>query len=141
VAGGRPFQPGHPRYGGRKPGSKDKLVAAREEACLRTGQSPIAFLTEVFRNPTEPTSVRVSAAQTLCQYIYPKLSSVDVNGRDGQPLVVQVLRFSDLPDEREQPPAGPIIEIAATAGDSVVIDVVAAPVAAALDDKDATDDC
>jgi hypothetical protein len=136
------FQPGHKKLGGRVAGkSRNKLTMAREEACLRSGQSPIAYLTEVFRDPNEPTSVRVDAARTICQFIYPKLSAVDVNGHQGQPLVVQVLRFADLPDERELPPAGPMIEMAATASDSVVIDVVAAPVAAALDDKDAADDC
>jgi hypothetical protein len=96
MPGGRPFQPGHPRFGGRKPGTKDKLVAAREAAIFKSGQSPLDYLVSVYRDESEPTATRVDAARTVCQYVYPRLQSVDVNGRDGQPLVVQVIRFSDL---------------------------------------------
>jgi hypothetical protein len=79
---------------------------------------------------------RVDAARTICQYIYPRPSSVDVNGHEGQSVVVQVLRFADLADEPKLPPAGPMIEMAT---ENAVIDAVAAPVAAALDDEDAAD--
>lgn len=77
MAGGRPFQPGHPRFGGRKPGTKNKIIEARESALLRSGLSPLDFLITTFRNEAEPTSVRVDAARTVCQFIYPRLSSLD----------------------------------------------------------------
>jgi hypothetical protein len=99
---GRPFLPGHPRFGGRKPGTKDKLVAAREAAVLKSGLSPLDYLVGVYRDESEPTATRVDAARTVCQYVYPRLQSVDVNGREGQPLIVQVLRFSDLAVEEQK---------------------------------------
>ena len=77
--------------------------------------------------------LRVDAAKSIIPYIYPKLQSVDVNGRDGQPLIVQILRFADdLPDERQMPP---MIEM----GENAVIDAVAAPVAVSLSDEDEDD--
>jgi hypothetical protein len=138
-----PFQRGQPRpsNAGRRAGTPNRASSDFREKVLRSGLSPVDFLCQTFRDPEQPMHLRVDAAKSIIPYIYPKLQSVDVNGRDGQPLVVQILRFADLPDEHALPPAGPMIEIAARAGDSVVIDAVAAPVAAALDDEDAADDC
>jgi hypothetical protein len=97
------------------------LVAARDSALLQSRLSPIDYLCSVYQNENEPTNVRVEAARTICQYIYPKLQSVDVNGR------------ADLPDER---PPVPMIEMAA---EGAVTDAVAAPVATALSDEDEAD--
>ena len=58
--------------------------------------------------------LRVDAAKSIIPYIYPKLSNVDVHSRDGQPLVVQILRFSaDAPAEPDMQLGVPIIEITA----------------------------
>jgi hypothetical protein len=110
-------------------------VSARESALLQSGLQPIDYLCSVYQNENEPTSVRVSAAQTVCQFIYPKLSSVDVNAASGQPLIVQVLRFSDAPELPALPPGGPVIEVLMAGSES---DAVAAPAAAALDNEDDT---
>lgn len=130
------FQPGHKKLGGRTPGVKSKLVAAREGACLRSGLSPIAYLCSVYQDEEQPANLRVEAARAVAQYVYPRVQPVDVNGAAGQPLVVNVLRFApDLPDAL---PSGGRQIIEMRAGDAVT-DVIVAPVAAALDDEDEDD--
>lgn len=38
-------------------------------------------------------------AQTVASFVYPKLSSVDVNAHSDQPITVQVITFADVPIE------------------------------------------
>lgn len=92
-----PFQFGHPRYSGRKPGTKDRLTTAREAKCLQSGQSPIEVLVSLYRNEAEPMNLRLDAARTVANLVYPRLSSVDLNAHNDQPTVVQIVRFSDMP--------------------------------------------
>jgi hypothetical protein len=134
-----PFQRGQPRpsNAGRRAGTPNRASSDFREKVLRSGLSPVDFLCQTFRDPEQPMHLRVDAAKSIIPYIYPKLSNVDVNSRDGQPLVVQILRFADLADEPKLTPAGPMIEMAT---ENAVIDAVATPVAAALSDAD-EDDC
>jgi hypothetical protein len=138
------FAPGHKKLGGRKAGQPNHASVAHRRAILASGLSPIDYLTSVYRDPGEPTSVRVDAARTVCAYVYPKLSSVDVNGREGQPLVVQVIRFGDnsVGEHRSQPPAIaslPVIDMASVAAEGAVTDAVVAPVVAL--EVDEADEC
>lgn len=74
--------------------------------------SPLDFLITTYRNEAEPINVRVSAAQTVCQFIYPRLTSVDLNAHNDQPTVVQIVRFSDMPlAEQGQHADRPVIDV------------------------------
>ena len=91
---------GAPKTGGRQKGSLNHATFARQSAILASGLSPLDYLVSVYRDENQPVNVRVDAAKSICGYVYPKLSSVDIGGRDEQPLVVQIIRFSDLADEK-----------------------------------------
>lgn len=81
--------------------------------------SPLDFLITTFRNEDEPTSVRVDAARTVCQFIYPRLQSVDLNGHDGAPLQVSIVRFSDVPLAEQVQHADRLIDVTPESIDAI----------------------
>jgi len=82
--------------------------------------------------------LRVDAAKSIIPYIYPKLSNVDVHSRDGQPLVVQILKFSaDAPAERnERLAAPPVIDLTADASTEAVEAVAEVVIEATADGEE-----
>lgn len=91
------FEVGRKKTGGRVAGTSNHATVAHRIAILKSGLSPIDYLCSVYRDPNEPTNLRLDAARTVANFIYPRLSSVDLNSHNDQPLTVQILRFSDLP--------------------------------------------
>lgn len=89
---------GH-KTGGRQKGTPNKRTAATAKAAalIEAGESPLEFLTNVFRDVDTPLDVRVDAAKSAAPYVHARLSSIDISNKDGQPFVVEIVRFGDDP--------------------------------------------
>lgn len=87
---------GH-KTGGRQKGTPNKRTAATAKAAalIEAGESPLEFLTNVFRDAKVPLDVRVDAAKCAAPYVHARLSSIDIGSKDGQPLVIEIVRFGD----------------------------------------------
>ena len=101
---------GLPKTGGRRPGSVNKktialrqgliVAGARpEEAALPPALAPLEFMLAVVRDENLPLEVRLNAARWSAPYCHHHKGQVDVNGIS-QPLVVQILRFSEANDPK-----------------------------------------
>jgi hypothetical protein len=62
-----------------------------------SGLTPLDYLVSVYRDEDQMVNVRIDAAKAVAAYCYPKLQALDLGSREGQPLTVQIIRFSDLP--------------------------------------------
>jgi hypothetical protein len=100
------------KTGGRRRGTPNKATEAKRTEILASGMSALDFMVSVFRDETQPLAVRLDAARSVAPYCHPRLSTLDIGSRDDKPLVVQVLRFSDVVAEDKQiaQAAGPIID-------------------------------
>lgn len=72
IKGGR--RPG----AGRKPGVPNKRTAEVQQAVEASGITPLEYMLEVMRNPSNEPAMRLDAAKSAAGYVHAKLSSVDV---------------------------------------------------------------
>jgi len=91
------------KTGGRVAGTPNHATLARQSAILASGLSPLDYLVGVYRDESQAVGVRIDAAKAVASYCYPKLQSVDLGSREGQPLTVQIIKFADIPAD-ELPP-------------------------------------
>ena len=92
------FKIGHPRVGGRKPGSQNKRTKMALEICQELNFHPAAFLatialTGLMPNPDGTatpvtTDDRLRAALGLAPFVMPKLAQTTLSGNDGGPIEV-----------------------------------------------------
>jgi hypothetical protein len=109
------FEKGHKRVGGRVAGVPNRVTSDFRDRVLRSGLTPLDYMCRVFRDESEPTSIRLDAAAKVASFVYPRMSTVDVSSDNEQPMIVQILRFS--PDEPKQlGQGGPMIAIDAVTG-------------------------
>jgi hypothetical protein len=86
-----PFQPGHPKVGGRKRGTRNKATIERElqeATLLKSGPTEeafsgdaLGFLQLIYRDPDQPRSVRLDAARVAVGFEVPRLQAVAVDAR------------------------------------------------------------
>ena len=89
------------RYGGRKPGSVNKLTRTAREICEQLGCHPAEFLAMVCQKGVMPNAdgtfttvdaaMRLDAAKALAPYVMPKLAQTTLTGPNDGP--VQVAAF------------------------------------------------
>ena len=91
---------GH-KTGGRRPGSLNKrtLECQAAVAAVPPGESPLEFLTNVYRNPAPPLEARIHAAGKAAAYVHPRLTAVTVGGDKEKPLPI-VPRIEIVPVAR-----------------------------------------
>lgn len=94
---------GH-KTGGRSRGVPNKRTSAQAVAArlLAAGQSPLEFLTGVYRDATVGLELRVEAARAAAPYVHPRRLAI-ANDAD-QPLTVQIVRFADAGDAGDHAP-------------------------------------
>jgi hypothetical protein len=61
------------RRGGRQKGTPNKATARRELETRLSGETPLNFLLQVMRDPTQPTVIRMDAAKSAAPFVHPKL--------------------------------------------------------------------
>lgn len=103
------FQPGHPRFSGRK-----KRTAAQARALAdEMGVDPLEFMLAIINSDVIeqtviengekkrvevaiPLDTRLDAAKTVVNYIYPRLTAQQVTGKDDGPIEVAGLDIAKL---------------------------------------------
>ena len=68
---------GHPRYGGRTKGTRNKRTQALQAHADKTGRDPVGFMLAAMANEKLDFPVRLDAAKSVAPYLAPRLSSVD----------------------------------------------------------------
>jgi hypothetical protein len=74
------------RKPGRPKGSRNTRSGALRH-CLRTGQTPVEFLTSIYQDEEQDLSVRMDAAKAVSPYVHARLQSVTVQEKpfEGDP--------------------------------------------------------
>ena len=80
---------------GRPPGSRNKISKATRQAIASAEteagrRSVVQFLIDTVHDETQPMRVRLESAKTVIGYLVPRLSSSEVGGPDGGPLVFNI---------------------------------------------------
>lgn len=85
------------RRGGRSKGTPNKRTSARAAAqrLEAEGETPLDFLSRVYRDAGQEYPLRVEAAKAAAPYVHARLSSVDISNKNGRPLVVEIIRFAE----------------------------------------------
>jgi hypothetical protein len=61
-----------------------------------------AFLQVLYRDETKPVELRLDAAKAAIRYEKPALASVQASGKDGGPIVVEIIEFVIPPDKNSE---------------------------------------
>lgn len=91
---GKGSAPGE-RRGGRKKGVPNKASIERAAAIAASGLTPVDFLLGVMRDDKKELATRIDAGKAVAPYVHPKLANIEVTGKDGGPLEVRVVQFSN----------------------------------------------
>ena len=91
---------GLPKTGGRKRGTPNKASATREADIKASGLTPLDYMLQVMRDEEAPTELRLDAAARAAPYVHPRLSSVAVENKDGQPFAISVEQQRREAEER-----------------------------------------
>ena len=73
-----PFEPGHPKFGGRKLGTPNKRTSSARERLVELGVDPIEYMAKIVADDSAETSLRLMAAKELAQYSFPKLRASEI---------------------------------------------------------------
>lgn len=93
------FEPGHPKVGGRKKGSKNKFTRDLMEICETKDFNPFEALLEMAQNPKTKAGIKLGALKELCEYMYPKRQRMEFEGAHYLHIVREIEELSKLPTE------------------------------------------
>lgn len=84
---------------GRKPGSATMRTREIADLAIEQWITPLEVMLEAMRAHRAAGRLDEAAerAKEAAPYVHPRLQSVALGSKDGEPLVVQIVRFSDLP--------------------------------------------
>ena len=85
-----PRPAGIPKTGGRKEGTPNKATATREAEIRAAGVTPLEFMLGVMRDDGKTVELRLEAAAKAAPYVHPRLSSVALGNKDGEPFQISV---------------------------------------------------
>lgn len=75
---------------GRKKGSPNKASALRAAEIASTGETPLEYMVRVMRDTSIEGDRRDKMANAAAPYIHPKLANVEVTGKDGGPVQINI---------------------------------------------------
>lgn len=83
------------RRGGRKKGAPNRKTAALQEAAAAAGIMPLDVMLNTMRwhYDAKRYDEAHAAARDAAPYLHPKLAAIEHSGKDGGPLVVEIVRF------------------------------------------------
>jgi hypothetical protein len=154
APGPKGFQPGHPRFGGRKKGTVSQRTRLARDIAAAMKFDPIKVAIRVIeegvlRNKDGSTSPvpeeRLKLLRDISQYIQPKLTAVQVTGKDDGPVNVVTVDIAAILRDPAAAQAAQSLAMAMALADAdrpaqiepAVIDVA---VEAAIDDAASEDD-
>jgi hypothetical protein len=82
---------------GRKEGSATAKTRDMADKAASEGLTPLEYMLEVLRDLMADKADRMWAAEKAAPYIHPKLANIEHTGKDGGPMVVEIVRFADKP--------------------------------------------
>ncbi len=82
------YQPGHPKHGGRKLKSKNKITRDVAELLNKLGVNPIEGMATIAADPKADLPIRARMHAELAKYLHPQLKSVEHSGPAGGPIQV-----------------------------------------------------
>ena len=80
---------------GRKEGQPNKRTKELQEAVAASGETPLDYMLRVMRDMTQDHERRDDMAKAAAPYVHSKLATTEVTGKDGGPLQVSVVRFTE----------------------------------------------
>lgn len=80
---------------GRPAGAVTKRTRECAEAAIDDGLTPLEYMLQVLRDETQEQKKRMWAAEKAAPYIHAKLASVEHTGKEGGPMVLEIIRFAD----------------------------------------------
>lgn len=89
---------------GRKKGVPSKATVERKlraahgiKSAIDEGLLPLDVMLRKMRGDDTITAAQLQAAIAAAPYIHPRLASTEVSGKDGGPMIVQLVRHADDP--------------------------------------------
>lgn len=79
---------GH-KTGGRQKGTPNKRTAETIAKVEASGLMPLDYMLAVLRDESVPSQERMEAAKNAAPYVHSKMSTVEMTGKDGQPIQTQ----------------------------------------------------
>lgn len=78
------------KTGGRQKGTPNKATAAKAEEVAKSGLTPLDYMLNVMRDPTQEYARRDDMAKASAPYVHPRLAATEHTGKDGGPVVVHI---------------------------------------------------
>jgi hypothetical protein len=78
------------KTGGRQKGTPNRATAAKAQEIAESGLTPLQFMLDVMRDPSQEYPVRMDAAKSSAPYVHPKLASIEHTGDPDNPVVIDV---------------------------------------------------
>lgn len=83
------------KTGGRQRGSRNHRTEAQAVAIEKSGLTPLDYMLTVLRDPDTDAEQRLDAAKAAAPYVHARLTSIEMGGKGGGPLVVKITRYGD----------------------------------------------
>lgn len=80
---------------GRPAGAVTERTREVANAAHAEGITPLEYMLSVLRNEDAEMKDRMWAAEKAAPYVHAKLASVEHSGKDGGPMVLEIIRFAD----------------------------------------------
>jgi hypothetical protein len=90
---------------GRPPGARNRRTVELQRRIEASGDTPVEFLTKVYRNGELELPMRIEAARAVAPYVHPRLNSSEVSLTSGDSESEEVLlerlqeQFAQHPEE------------------------------------------
>lgn len=76
---------------GRKKGGANLKTTELRKAIDQSGELPIEYMMRVMRDPQADDGRRDDMARAAAPYLHPRLAAVEVSGKDGGPIPLELL--------------------------------------------------
>lgn len=80
---------------GRPKGAANKRTREIADNAAQEGLTPLEYMLSVLRDDMADPKDRMWAAEKAAPYVHARLASVEHQGKDGGPLVLEIVRFAD----------------------------------------------
>lgn len=80
---------------GRPKGALTKKTREVAEKAIEAGLTPLDYMLDVLRNEDADPKDRMWAAEKAAPYVHARLASVEHQGKDGGPMVLEIVRFAN----------------------------------------------
>lgn len=80
---------------GRPAGAVTKRTREVADKAVKAGLTPLDYMLSVLRDERADPKDRMWAAEKAAPYVHPRLASVEHQGKDGGPMVLEIVRFAN----------------------------------------------